>query len=265
MPSRHVEDLDAEVRGPPLVERGRQRLPRRGGQPDPGQGIRRETSADHVREEGGAGEEQGGPVPAGPLGQQLGLGRGRLEHGGGPHRQREEHGVAQAVGEERLGRRQAPVLGADAQHLAGVGLADHPHRAVPVHRGLGRPGRARGVEPERGRVGRGGVDRVIGLAGGQLLQRVHRQLHGHLRRGARQHPGQLRRRRDGLRRDPGELPGEREQPRPRVAQQLGQVLGVHHGGDRDRDRAHPQGGEEHGEELRRVRHEHHHPLLGLQP
>ena len=79
-----VEDVDAEVRGPPLVQGGRQSLARRGGQPDPRQGLRGQVRTQHVGEKRRSGEEQGGGVEPGPFGQNLGPRRVRLETAAAP-------------------------------------------------------------------------------------------------------------------------------------------------------------------------------------
>ena len=57
------------------------------------------------------------PYSRRPVGDHVRSGRAGLEHRRGADRQREQHGVAEAVGEERLRRRQAPVVGGDAEHL----------------------------------------------------------------------------------------------------------------------------------------------------
>jgi hypothetical protein len=125
---------------------------------------------------------------------------------------------------------------------------------VPVHRGLRRSGGAGGVEPEGGRVLR---RRVRG--GERLTQRQFGE------RLPRQDPGELRRLGGGLLGEGEEFRTGREEPRVRVAEQFGQAVGVQHGGHRHRDRADPHRGEEDRDELGRVRHEHHQPLLGLEP
>ena len=250
-----VQDVDAEMRRPPLVQGGRESLAGRGGQPHPGEGVRGKTGTQHVGEEGRTGEEQRGGVFPGPFGHNLGTCRARLEHGGGPGRHREQQRVPQPVGEEGLGRGQAPVLRGDPQYLGAVGLAHHLHRAVPVHRALRCPGRPRGVQPESRRVGGRRVDLVRFPSSRVSHARAvghHRHDLGHARETQRGgHHVPVRR-------------AHRDDPGPGVGQDLGDAVGVQHGRDRHRYRADPHGRQVHDDELRRVRHDHDHPLLGLQ-
>jgi len=57
--------------------------------------------------------------------------------------QGEGHGVAEAVGEEQLGRREDHLVLAHAQDAAPEQLAGHDHVAVSVDTALGPAGRAR--------------------------------------------------------------------------------------------------------------------------
>jgi hypothetical protein len=86
-----VDDVDAEVAGPALVEGGRERFAGRRGQPYPGQGGGRQLGPEHVGEERRAAEEEGRAVPGGGLGDQVGPGGRRQQHARGAGRQREQH------------------------------------------------------------------------------------------------------------------------------------------------------------------------------
>ena len=81
--------------------------------------------------------------------------------------------------------------------------------------------------------------------------------------------GQYRRqfwcRRRGRLRGDGKLTGDRQEPGPRVTQQFCDAVAAKHRRDRHRDRAYPHGGEVNDGEVRRVRHHHQDPLLGLDP
>ena len=82
--------------------------------------------------------------------------------------QREEQRVPQAVGEEKLGRREADVVFSNSQRTDAEVMADGNGRAVRMHNPLGRAGRARGIHKETG---------IVGARGG-----------GFERRGLRRHP-----------------------------------------------------------------------------
>ena len=191
--------------------------------------------------------------------------RRRFEHRGRPGREREQHRVAQPVGEERLGRGQAAVVGADAEHLRAVGLADErgSRRA-----GASRPWACRSCRRCRARtpasprwsgsvdVSGAGAARPAGARAAPRRARRRRPASTPRSSGASASAAAPRRRR---------TPGDREQPGPRVAQQLGDAVGAGHGRDRHGHGAHAHGGEVGDDELRRVGHEHAAPLLGLQP
>ncbi len=259
-----VEDLHAEPPGPALVERRRQRLARRDRQPHRPERVRRELGLQHVGEEGRPGEEQGAAVLARPLGDEVGPRRRGLEDRRRAHRHGKEDRVAEPVREERLGRRDAAVVAADAEDLCAVGLADGADRAVAMHGTLRLAGRARGVEPERRRVGPRAVHVDVGRGAGQLVEAVDRD--GDVEPGAvrHQHAGELRGRVDRPRGHLGEAGGDGEEPGAGVPQELGQAVGPGHGGHRDGHGADPQGGEEHRHEVGAVRQEHHQALFGLE-
>ena len=101
-------------------------------------------------------------------------------------------------------------------------------------------------------------------AAASALEQVHRDRRRRPAAASGQDAGQLRRGRRGLDGGGGELARDGEQPGAGVAQQFGEAVGVQHRGHRDRDRAHPHRREVDHDELRRVRHQHQHPLLGLQ-
>jgi hypothetical protein len=114
-----VDDVHAEMRRPPLVQGGRERLARRGGQPGPGQGIGRQPGAQHPGEEGWAGEKQCRGVRPGPFGHDLGACRSRLQYGRRPDGDRGPHASRQAEGQRILA--EAGMDGAAMSFIAGYG------------------------------------------------------------------------------------------------------------------------------------------------
>ena len=90
--------------------------------------------------------------------------------------EREGHPVAEAVGEEQLGRGEADVVFASRRALDAVELAGHHHVAMAVHGALGPAGRARGIEPEAvvGRRRRGAARASAGRLGHASPRRVDR-------------------------------------------------------------------------------------------
>ncbi len=91
--------------------------------------------------------------------------------------QREGHGVAEAVGEEQLGGREADVVLADAQRVDAVELAGHHHVALAVDRALGKAGRSRGIEPEGVVLGGTGMGLERRIDAAEPLQQVVGQQH----------------------------------------------------------------------------------------
>ena len=79
-----VQDVHPEVRGPPRVQRRGERLPGRGGEPDPGQGVRGQAGPEHVREERRPGEEQRRAVLRGRAGDEVRPGRAGLSTAAAP-------------------------------------------------------------------------------------------------------------------------------------------------------------------------------------
>ncbi len=156
-----VEDLDPEALGEPALERGREHLARGGAQAHRGEGVVGQRAAHEGGVEGGDPEEQRRPVALEPLAHDVRGRPARLQHGGRAHREREEDGVADAVGEEHLRHREGHVVLGDAEHLPAVGLADVADVGVAVHRRLGQAGRAGGVEPQRPGVVAGGRARGV--------------------------------------------------------------------------------------------------------
>ena len=190
-----VEDVDAEPVGEPSLQRSRQRLARGGAQPHRVERLDRDVAGGERGVEGRYPEEQRRPGPLQSLSYDVRGRPPRLEHRRRPDGEREEHRVADAVGEEHLGDRERDVVGGDAEHLGGVRLADVADVGVPVHRGLGQPGRAGRVEPQRPGV----VDcrRDLGqvrllTSGDQLVPGVHEHVLGHVQasfaRVAGEHP-----------------------------------------------------------------------------
>ena len=107
---------------------------------------------EHGRVEGGHAEEDGGAVAVYHLEHGLRRGPVREEHALGAHPHGEIHVVAEAVGEEELGRRECPVRRGDAQHLESVGVGADHHVALQVNGALGKSGGPGRVEPEAGIV-----------------------------------------------------------------------------------------------------------------
>ena len=198
-----------------------------------------------------------------------GVGRDGSSTDGRAHRQREEHRVPDAVGEEQLGHRQAQVVGADAEDLLAVGLAHRADVGVAVHRGLGLAGGARGVEPQR----LGLVPRVVRrrgaaqrLAGGE-----------HLGPRARAHLGAeagrvvagdddladvaapLARREHRGAGDVGEGRGAQHEPAARVGHEHRELGAAQHRRHRHGHRAEPHRREDAGEQLDLVDHAHARP------
>ena len=66
------------------------------------------------------------PVPAHDSNTRVGRRPVRPQHGGGADRHRERHGVAEAIGEEQLGRREHHVVLADAEHAPADTAARSP-------------------------------------------------------------------------------------------------------------------------------------------
>ena len=144
-PKWRLEPL-ADLRGQRLAGRGdeSQRDVLAARQPGRGQ---------HAGEAGRRAVEHRGLHAADAAGEPLerGVGRGPLghqQHGGADaHRERER--IAEAVGEEELGRGEAHVALGEAEDGLAVELAGPVGIGVRVHRALRSTGRTRRVQPER--------------------------------------------------------------------------------------------------------------------
>jgi hypothetical protein len=123
-----VDDVDAEVALEALAQFGRQRFAGRRHQAQRHvSSTRRQVGVrQHAGKAGGGAVEHRGLEPARPRPPALegGVGRGPLAHQqrGGAHAHREGQRIAQAVGEEQLGGREADVVLAQAQHALAVQL-----------------------------------------------------------------------------------------------------------------------------------------------
>ena len=142
-----------------FADLGRQRLAGGGHQAQRDVASRRQVgSGQHAGEAGGRAVEHGRLArPPTPPSQRLKVGVGRRPLGHQQRRRadahREAQRIAQAVGEEQLGRREADVGLAQAQHALAVQLGRPVGVGVRVHGALGAAGRARRIEPEAGVVG----------------------------------------------------------------------------------------------------------------
>ena len=107
--------------------------------------------------------------------------RGALGHedGGRPDAQREAHGVAEAVREEQLGRREHDIVLADAEHGNGIILCGVDHIRLQVHSPLELAGRTGCIEPEADVVGRRGGGLEGGVRSGEQLLEPQRGPPGH--------------------------------------------------------------------------------------
>ena len=254
-----VEDLHAEPLLPSGQQRARQGLPRGDAQPDAPE-AGRPFLRQHRRVGGGHPKEQGRPVPADQIEVHSGLEPPRGQHGGGAHPERKVQGVAQPVGEEELGDRQADVVVADPQHGPRVQFGGAHHVVVEVDGALGRARAAAAPQPKRRLVPVGRRRIEVRVGGGQeVAQRVP-----------------PRSRRPGPRHDhvaEGALTGERgldggeeffahgEHRRPAVAQHVGVVVGLERRVRRDRHRPDPDRPPEQVRELRGVQHQQQDPLF----
>ena len=108
------------------------------------------------RVEGRDAEEDGGLERLDGVVHAPGRRRGVEQHGGRAHPQGEVHRIAEAVGEEQLGRGQHHIVFPPAEDADGVVLAGNRDIPVDVDHALGVAGRARGIEPEAIIHGAGG-------------------------------------------------------------------------------------------------------------
>ncbi len=209
-------------------------------------------------DEAGAGEEQRGSLGGHQLGHAGGRRAGGVEDGGGAHRQRERQRVAEAVGEEQLGDRKAPVVGPDVR-------APTWRRSSPSPRGwragASRPWACRSCPSCRARTP---ASRPWWRRRAPRGDRRTRQGRGRARgrvadavgRGVAEHHGgaQLR---SGRRRSPAGRPRRRPRPRrrqrPASADDGGQLAAGEHRRQRHRDdaRAEARRGTRRGRQARR--------------
>ena len=260
-----VEDGQAVGVVPAPPDLGRQRLGGRDAQPH-----RRQVplgclgGGQHGVVEGRDREQQARPVALDGVQDPVGGGPAVELDRGRPDPERERQAVAEAVGVEQLGGREAEVALADVQHLGGVGLAGVGQVVLEVDDPLGPAGGAGAVQPEGGvvAVGRGRVQ-LAGVGGQQVVQGVgvaggaHGDAVGH------HQPDRLRVAGQRLG-DLGQQVGVgHHHPGLAVGEEILVVLGLEQRVDRDRDHPGPDGAQEHRREGRGVVHDHQHPLLAL--
>jgi hypothetical protein len=195
-----------------------------------------------------------------------GVRRGALAHQdrGGADRHREGQPVAQPVGEEELGRREAHVVLGQRQHTLAVQLGGPVGVGVGMHRALGPARRAGRVEPEAGVVAAGGRGLLRGGMGAEEgleldLGRVQRR--GRPRDDDLLHLVVRLDQRGGQRRQ--QRTGDQHGLRPRVLEHVGVVVG----GQQRVDRHRHQPGVHRAEEAHRpvvaVLHQQQHTLFAL--
>ena len=267
-----VDDLDAEPREEPVLEGCRQGLPRRGREPHGGERVVGKVTRQQRCVEGGHAEEERGPTGPRPLPDARRCRPTGLEQGRGPDGEREEQGVADAVGEEQLRHREAHVVRSDAEDLVTVGLADVPDVGVAVHGALGRARRARGVEPQGPRVVGGGSDGPQGLVGALTRRHevgergdTHSERHARAEVPVGDDVPQLGRERDRLL-DLGLVCGAGDEDlRAGVGDDLPELGSTEHGRHGDRDDARPEGSEDGPDHGHVVVHDHDDPVVATQP
>ncbi len=249
-----VQHFHTEAIAPALVQLLGQRLARRDAEPE-GREVEpalRLLHLQHRRVQGRHAEEERRPVPGDQLEHGVGRRAVRMEHGLAAHVEREVTGVAEAVGEEQLRRREDAVLLGHLEHLPRVRVAAVHHVVLEVNGALGparRPGR---VEPERGvvlrRRGRRERGRRAPDPGVPREMRGRRPPDDHdvpQVRGVLQDRPRLRHERLGDDRD----------RRAAVVQEVEVVVGAQHGVDGDGDRPDLDRAEERPQEGRRVEQE----------
>ena len=215
-------------------------------------------------------EEQRRPGLLEPLAYDVRARPAGLQDGRRPDGEREEHRVADAVGEEHLRDRERRVVGGDAEHLGAVRLADVPDVRVPVHRRLGQAGGAGGVEPQRPRVVGGRRDVAVARprpASVRLVPGVPGDPVGQVRavpRPARTACSTSGEARDRLADGVGELRGGEHDPGAGVGHDLAELGAGEHRGDRHRDEPGPERAEDAGEHRDLVAHHEHHPVVAAQ-
>ena len=231
-----LDDLDAEAGLPARVERGGQRLARRGREAHArergegfGGGRRREQLRDERRHE----REHRGPVARDELEHALGRGTVGEQHGRRAHGEREEQAHARGVAEVELGDGERDVVAAEAEHALGVGLDAEGEAPVAVHGGARAAGRAGGRDPH-GRIVGGRVD-VREARRGRGDRRLVREVARRLGRAAHDERGGERRGRGdgggGARREVG----VREEDLGARVREVGCVVGDWQLGVRHRD------------------------------
>ena len=239
-----VEHGVAEAIAEPALQVGRERLPRRHRRPHALEGVGRGASvSSSAATKPGLAKNSVGRSACDQLDHAGRGGTTWLEHGGRTRREGEGQRVAQAVGEEQLGDREAAVVLGDPQHPGGVRVGGGLEVAVAVHHPLGETGRPRAVQPEARRVGRRGGDVERGVVG-EPVPSVDR--HAVVTVVAADHDGVLDARRRG--RDPRQVVGERRRhddgPGAGVGDDRGELVAGEHRGDRHGHDAGALGAEE---------------------
>ena len=153
--------------------------------------------------------------------------------------------VAQAIGEEQLGRGEHHVSVPQPEHLARIELGRVPQTGVAVQRALWPSRRARGIEPESNVVAQAGVRRLRGRRpghqGGEIQIRTVRAAGHHLAIP----PAQGDRRLDRLQ----QRGGDQRQPCVAVGQDVGVVVSRKQRVQRYRDQASADRAQEGADEI----------------
>ena len=262
-----IDDLDPEVGGEALAQLGGQGFASRGDQAQCGVLFgRQRRRGQHAGKTGGRAEEYRGTHAAhlATPAFERGLRCWPLGHqdGRGAHAQGEAQRIAQAIGKEKLGRREADVLLGEAEHGRAIELGRPVGVAMAVQRAFGLACGAGGVEPEAGVVRAGarrfGQWRVLRHQGvechGALGQGGIRTRHDHgLDLVATLSQGRLQRGQQGSRHN-GRLG-------PAVLQHVGVVVGGEQGVDGHRHDAGVHGAEKAHRPVAAVVHQQQHALF----
>ena len=257
-----VDDLDAEALVPAAIELRRQRLARRHAEAErrevePPLGLLR---GEHRGVERRDAEEDRGTLTRDQLEHRVRRRPLRVQHALPADAHREVARVAEAVGEEELGGRVHLVGRPEAEHLLRIGLGGDDHVVVEVDGSFGAARRARGVQPERDVVARGGRGlEGAGRPGDPVLEREM----GPGRAARDQHVAEMPRALERRRRLGQEGRRDDRHPGAAVIEDVAIVRGPQERVHRDRDRADLDGAPERAEELGRIEADHDDALLHL--
>ena len=183
-----VDDVDAESLLPGFADMGGQRLAGRETESQPARHIFRLAFGigQHGGIKRGHREKHRRLVSTQRLEHGLRRRPLRIEHRGGADRHWAQHGVAEAIGEEQLGRGINHVVFPDAEAALSRGARDVHRRRMHMHRSLRHSGRAGRIEPVGDLIGGGsGRCRAFILGRQQHVEPRHRR---RARRRRRQFP-----------------------------------------------------------------------------